>query len=79
MNIPEEFLNAIEILIDKKMQNTAQIYTGRIVSSSGSKCVVNINGRNQTVQVYGSTPTVNSMCRVFVPQNNMSMAFIIVP
>ena len=79
MNIPEEFLNVIEILIDKRMQNTAQIYTGRIVSSSGSKCVVNINGRNQTVQVYGSTPTVNSMCRVFVPQNNMSMAFIIGP
>lgn len=77
MNIPEEFLNAIEILIDKRMQNTAQIYTGRIVSSSGSKCVVNINGRNQIVQFYGSAPTVNSMYRVFVPQNNMSMAFII--
>lgn len=77
MNIPEEFLNAIEILIDKRMQNTAQIYTGRVIGFSGSKCVVNINGRNQIVQFYGSAPTVNSMYRVFVPQNNMSMAFII--
>lgn len=77
MNIPEEFLNAIEILIDKRMQNTAQIYTGRVIGFSGGKCVVNINGRNQIVQFYGSAPTVNSMYRVFVPQNNMSMAFII--
>lgn len=78
MNVASEILDAIEIIVDKKVRDTsAQIYPGVCKSVSGNSCVMSINGRNNTVQFYGSTPTVGTIYRVFVPNGNMSMAFII--
>ena len=78
MDVANEILDAIEIIVDKKIrENTAQIYPGVCKSVSGNTCVMSINGRNNTVQFYGSTPTVGTIYRVFVPNGNMSMAFII--
>lgn len=80
MDVANEILDAIEIIIDKKIrENTAQIYPGICKSISGNTCVMSINGKNNTVQFYGSTPAVGSTYRVFVPNGNMSMAFIICP
>lgn len=80
MNVASEILDAIEIIVEQKIrENTAQIYLGVCKSISGNTCVMSINGRNNTVQFYGSTPTVGSTYRVFVPNGNMSMAFIICP
>ena len=78
MDVANELLDAIEIIVDKKVRgNTAQIYPGICKSVSGSSCVMSINGKNNTVQFYGSAPSVDSIYRVFVPNGNMSMAFII--
>ena len=78
MDVANELLDAIEIIVDKKVrENTAQIYPGICKSVSGSSCVMSINGKNNTVQFYGSAPAVGAIYRVFVPNGNMSMAFII--
>ena len=78
MDVVNEILDAVEIIVDKKVRDiSAQIYPGICKSVSGNSCVMSINGRNNTVQFYGSTPTVGSIYRVFVPNGNMSMAFII--
>lgn len=78
MDVANEILDAIEIIVDKKIrENTAQIYPGVCKSVSGNTCVVSINGKDNTVRFYGSTPSVDSIYRVFVPNGNMSMAFVI--
>ena len=80
MDVANEILDAIEIIVDKKIrENTAQIYPGVCKSISGDTCVMSINGKNNTVQFYGSTPVAGAIYRVFVPNGNMSMAFIICP
>lgn len=80
MGIADEILDAIEIIVDKKIRdNTAQIYPGVCQSVKTSTCVMSINGKNNTVQYYGATPTVGAIYRVFVPSGNMSNGFVIVP
>ena len=78
MDVANEILDAIEIVINKKIrENTAQIYSGVCKSVNSNSCVMSINGKNNTVQFYGSAPTVGAIYRVFVPNSNMSTAFII--
>ena len=78
MDVANELLDAIEIIVDKKVrENTAQIYPGICKSVSGGNCVMSINGKDNTIQFYGSIPTVGAIYRVFVPDGNMSMAFAI--
>lgn len=80
MDIAKEILDAIEIIVDKKIQdNTAQIYSGICQSVNTGTCTMTINGKNNTVQFYGSQPTVGAVYRVFVPNGNMSNGFVIVP
>lgn len=78
MDVANELLDAIEIIVDKKIrENTAKIYPGICKSVSGNSCVMSINGKDNTIQFYGSIPTVGAIYRVFVPSGNMSMAFAI--
>lgn len=80
MDVNTEILDAIEILVDKKIrEHTTQIHSGVCISVDDGLCVVAVNGKNNKVQWYGSTPTVNAVYRVFVPNVNMSAAFIICP
>ena len=80
MDVVNEILDAIEIIVDKKVRDiSAQIYPGVCKSVSGNSCVMSINGKDNTIQFYGSIPTVGAIYRVFVPSGNMSMAFIICP
>lgn len=80
MGIADDILDAIEIIVDKKIRdNTAQIYSGICQSVKTSSCVMSINGKNNTVQYYGATPSVGSIYRVFVPNGNMSNGFVLVP
>lgn len=76
-SVQKELLDAVEIMIDSKMKNIAQIYRGIIKSTSNNTCVAVINGETYTLDYYGNTPTVNMTYPVFVPQNNMALAFII--
>lgn len=80
MSIANEILNAIEIIVDKRIRdNTTQIYSGICKSIKTSTCVMSINGKNNTVQYYGGQPVLGAVYRVFVPNGNMSNGFVIVP
>ena len=82
MDTNNEILDAIEILADKKIgENITKILTGicKFVNINNNTCVMDSNGVISTVQFYGSPPEVNELYRIFVPSNNMSRSFIIVP
>lgn len=79
MDTAKEILDAIEIIVDRKMQNVAQIYRGvvKAVSTNDNLAVVLVNGEVHNMRYYGSAPTVNIAYPVFVPHGNMSLAFMI--
>lgn len=79
MDAQKEILDAIEIIVDKKLQNVAQIYNGivKAVNTPAKQVVVMLNGEDHNMRYYGNTPTVNLSYPVFVPNNNMSLAFMI--
>ena len=82
MDTNNEILDAIEILADKKIgDNITKVLTGICTSVNINKntCVMNSNGVSGTVYFYGSPPEVNGLYRIFVPSNDMSRSFIIVP
>lgn len=82
MDTNNEILDAIEILADKKIgDNITKVLTGICTSVNIDKntCVMDSNGVSGTVYFYGSPPEVNGLYRIFVPSNNMSRSFIIVP
>ena len=78
MNAQKELLDAIEIVVDRKLTNVAQIYTGLCSAIKGNGVVdMIVNNKTVQAQYYGITPTVNQFYKVFVPSGNMSNAFII--
>lgn len=82
MDTNNEILDAIEILADKKIgDNITKVLTGicTSVNINKSTCVMDSNGVSGTVYFYGSPPEVNGLYRIFVPSNDMSRSFIIVP
>ena len=82
MDTNNEILDAIEILADKKIgENITKVLTGicTAVNIYKNTCTMNCNGVSGTVQFYGSPPEINGLYRIFVPSNNMSRAFVIVP
>ena len=82
MDTANEILDAIEILSDKKIsENITKVLTGicKSVNINKNTCVMDSNGVSGTVYFYGSPPEVNGLYRIFVPSNDMSRSFIIVP
>lgn len=82
MDTANEILDAIEILANKKIsENITKVLTGicKSVNINNNTCVMDSNGVISTVQFYGSSPEVNELYRIFVPSNNMSRSFIVVP
>lgn len=82
MDTNNEILDAIEILAGKKIsENITKVLTGvcKSVNINNNTCVMDSNGVSSTVQFYGSPPEVNELYRIFVPSNDMSRSFIIVP
>lgn len=82
MDTNNEILDAIEILADKKIgDNITKVLTGICTSVNINKntCVMDSNGVSGTVYFYGGPPEVNGLYRIFVPSNNMSRSFIVVP
>lgn len=77
MRAQNELLDAIQILIDKAMKDRAtKITGGKVKSASGGLATVTINGYDYSIPYSGTTPTANSTVRVFIPNGNMSDAFI---
>lgn len=81
MDFVNEILDSIEIIVKQTVSDkSTKIYTGICKSAnSNGVCELDINGKTNTVRYYGGTPKLGDVYRVFVPSNNMSMAFIIVP
>lgn len=77
MNKFKELMEAIDILITKKIKNTTQVYFGIIKSIDNNNCIIEIKGNNYSLKYYGNAPVVNKKCPVIVPQGNFSQAFII--
>ena len=77
MNKFKELMEAIDILITKKMKNTTQVYFGIVKSIDENKCTIEIKGNEYNLRYYGDIPSVNKKCPVIVPQGNFSQAFII--
>lgn len=77
MNKFKELMDAIDILITRKMTNTTQVYFGIIKSIDNNNCIIEIQGNSYNLRYYGNTPLINKKYPVIVPQGNFSQAFII--
>lgn len=80
MNIKEEIIGAIDILVDSAIKKICPIITFGIciAVNTKSKCTIKINNKDIQISYYGeSEPKINHKYPVFVPFNNMSLAFII--
>ena len=78
MDARNEILDAIQILIGRALESTTKIYNSTckgVVASNVALMVV--NGVEAKVVFYGDAPTANKQYRVFVPEGNMSNAFMI--
>ena len=59
------------------MESNTNIYTGVVKSVDGKRAVVAVNGQNQNVSIATADVSSGNVVRVFVPEGNMSAAFII--
>lgn len=77
MSTEKEIIEAIDIIVKKRLENVTQIFNG-VIQTSGTGSVL-VNGKTYTLSVYGekSTLTAGQVVKVFVPQGNMSQAFIL--
>lgn len=77
MQQQNELLDAIEIIVNKALENkNTRITGGQVKSTSGGLATVTIAGVDYQFPYSGTAPTVGSTCRVFIPNGNMSDAFI---
>lgn len=78
MDARNEILDAIQILIGRALESTTKIYNATCKGLvSGNVALMRINGVDTRVVFYGDAPDVNKQYRVFVPEGNMSNAFMI--
>lgn len=73
----KELIESIGLMIEKGMELNTNIYTGVVKSVDGKRAVVAVNGQNQNVSIATADVSSGNVVRVFVPQGNMSAAFII--
>ena len=78
MDARNEILDAIQILIGRALESTTKIYNATCKGLvSGNVALMRVNGVDTRVVFYGDAPDVNKQYRVFVPEGNMSNAFMI--
>ncbi len=76
-NASENIINAIHIIAKKYSEKQTKIYTGLVVGIDGNKYNVSVNGKTYLLPKYGDNViTLNQVVKVFIPQNNMSQAFV---
>lgn len=73
----KELIESIGLMIEKGMESNTNIYTGVVKSVDGKRAVVTVNGQNQNVAIATADVSSGNVVRVFVPEGNMSAAFII--
>ena len=78
MDARNEILDAIQILIGRALESTTKIYNATCKGLiSGNVALMRVNGVDTRVVFYGDAPDANKQYRVFVPEGNMSNAFMI--
>lgn len=75
--LEQELIESIGLMIKKGMESNTDIYTGVVKSVDGKRAVVAVNGQNQNVAIATADVSSGNVVRVFVPNGNMSAAFII--
>lgn len=73
----QELVESVGLMLEKGMSASSKVYTGAIKSINGKKAKITINGQEQTVAVCTPEIAAGIITRVFVPDGNMSNAFII--
>lgn len=73
----QELVESIGLMLDKGLKTNTDIYTGILKSISGKKAVVTMNGQDQNVAVVSPELLTGAITRVFVPNGNISNAFIV--
>lgn len=73
----QELVESIGLMIEKGMETNTNIYMGVVKSVDGKRAVVTVNGQNQNVAIATADVSSGNVVRVFVPDGNMSAAFII--
>lgn len=73
----QEILKGVRYIVNQAMSNTTKCYNGIILSqASDGKWNVKFNGETHELKPYGSIiPSTGLVVKVFIPQNNMSLAF----
>ena len=77
MDIKKEIMESIDILLKKRLSNITQSYYVTVVSVSGNKCTIKLNGNEYVVPFYGNTPEENKRYPMIIPQGNLSQSYII--
>lgn len=78
MDARNEILDAIQILIGRALESTTKIYNATCKGLvSNNVALMRVNGGDTRVVFYGDAPEANKQYRVFVPEGNMSNAFMI--
>lgn len=67
----------MDIIAKKRLETTSQIYYCLVKSVSDNKCTIKFNNKQYVVPYYGGAPVSNKTYALFIPQNNMSQAFVI--
>ena len=77
--VQKEILDAVNIIVSKRMNNIAKILFGTVVGLDEQNfCTININGVTHKIRYYGNViPDNNKKYPLFVPSSGMSQAFII--
>lgn len=80
MNLSNEILDAMEIMINKRISDVVNDIANGIVTAVNSDGTYQVKFRDKSFPlklIGGNIPNINSVVKVFVPKNNMSQAFII--
>ena len=79
LKVQKEILDAINIIVSKRMNDIAKILFGTVVGLDEQNfCTININGVTHKIRYYGNViPDNNKKYPLFVPSSGMSQAFII--
>ena len=73
----QELIESISLMIEKAMGQSTTMYTGVLKSINGQTAALTLHGQDQTVAVISPSALLGAITRVFVPNGNMSNAFIV--
>lgn len=80
MNIKDEIIDAIDLIVQSAIKKVCPaIVFGVVVAvNTKNKCQVKINDVTHNITYYGDIPIINQKYPIFIPFNNMSLAFTII-